>query len=306
MKRVRYFLEALVVLPLLYLIRCLPLAVSSRFGGRLARLLGQFRKETAMADRSLQLVLPDLSADERETVISQVWDNLGRTGFEFINGRKLETAFDDRVEIVGQSILDEIKSSGRPVIFVSGHFANWNVALLAVNRCFGPTGAVFRAVNNPYVDGPVREAYAKFSPVPIAKNDPISTWMSVLKSLGSLSMLADQHLTTGVEVEFLGQKVMAPPGPATLALRAKAAVMPVVCERLIDKGDGVYFRVTFLPEILADESLSRQRDKVIDLTQKYYNFLAEQIRHAPRNWLWLHDRFFKVERSAPVTLDGDA
>ncbi len=294
MKKVVYFLQALLIFPIYALIRLLPVSLASRLGARLGRWLGGFRKETQIAMRNLALAFPHLSEPERQAITDRVWENLGRTALEFLTIDKLSAEFDARVEVVGAEHARAVLKEGRSIVMLSGHFANWNVQAMVLSRCVGPSAIIYRPTNNPFVMPILRRRYSDLAAEIVAKGEPASRLVKFLGQTTIVAMLADQHMSDSIEVNLFSQKVMAPAGPALIGQRTRSALMPVFCERIEKDGDAAHFRVTFYPELAVDKDI-RPKDRIKHLTQTYYRFLEARITDRPDGWLWLHDRFSKYD-----------
>lgn len=304
MKKGVYFLQALLIYPFYAAVRLLPLAVASRLGARIGQWLGGFRKETQISLQNLALALPQLSDEQRQDITNQVWENLGRTTMEFLLIDKLSAEFDKRVEVIGVDHARSVLAEGRSIVMLSGHFANWNVLAMALSHRVGTTAIIYRPTNNPFVMPILRARYNDLAAEIVAKGEPASHLIKFLNESTMVAMLADQHMSDGVEVSFLGQKVLAPTGPALIGQRAGSALIPGFCERITKGDDAAYFRVTIYPELKVAKEGGRPRDRIMDLTQSYYRFLEDRISERPAEWLWLHDRFSK-NKSGP-DLDNDA
>jgi len=297
LKTVNHLLQAGAYLILLGIARLLPIAWSSAIGGALTRNLRFFLKERKVGLENLNLAFPDMSEEIKVRIATAVWDNLGRTGLEFLAIHKISQNFDKHVSIEGAAHIETLKQSSRPVLIASGHFANWNVILMTVMRVVGDAVAIYRPVNNPYLDRIIREQYQYIAPRSLAKGETLAKMTNALRQGAPIAMLADQHMSGGLEVMFFGQKVLAPAGPATLAIRAGAGIIPMHCRRDPSSGIKPHFTVSFgAPLVSHKES---RKEQIIDLTQQYYSYLEDEIRKYPESWLWLHARFSKYQPPQP-------
>ena len=108
------------------LIGLMPVATASAIGGFLTRKLGPLTGSQKTVVRNFKIAFPDMDPATRARLIDRQWENLGRLAFEFPHMAKFQPRF-GRVEIVNGERLEEIRTSGKPAVFVSGHFANWEV-----------------------------------------------------------------------------------------------------------------------------------------------------------------------------------
>ncbi|OUI83331.1 lauroyl acyltransferase, partial [Gluconobacter sp. DsW_056] len=149
-----YRAETLLVRSLLALIRALPAAAASNLGGIVARTIGPPLPVSKIADRNLQLAMPELDAPARRRIVRDCWENLGRTVGEFPHIARLphNTPSGAGWSVEGAEHLESAKASGRPVIFFSGHIGNWELMPPVVARYGMPFASFYRAASNPGVD----------------------------------------------------------------------------------------------------------------------------------------------------------
>jgi len=270
------------------LFRLLPLDAASALGGFLARLAGPLLGVSKRARINLQRALPEIGDDEARRLIRAMWDNLGRVIAEYPHLDKFETCKPgSRVEVVGWENVEAMIAAGKSGIFFSGHFANWEVATLALTQRGLGVAEIYRATNNPFVD----ELIARFRrPVgsELVPKGVIAARRSIaaLREGRHLAMLVDQKMNDGIPVPFFGRDAMTAPAAAQLATRFDAAIMPVRVERL----RGAHFRIFMLPAIEIERTGNRHAD-VLALMTKINRELEGWIRRQPEMWLWLHRRW---------------
>ncbi len=247
---------------------------------------------TDRARVNLKIAFPDMAAADAAKIIRDCWENLGRTTAEFAHLEKFDPD-GSRVEVIGREKFEAIAKGDAPAIFISGHFANWEVGSIVLHSLGIDYGVIYRAANNPLIDGLIiRERARVMSRRQIPKGKRGGRDMiEALKSGASLAMLVDQKLTTGgIPSPFFGKDAMTAPAAARLALKYKAPIIPIEIERL----NGVRFRVTaheainFAPS--GDINTDTQR-----LTDAINHEIENLIRKRPGQWLWLHRRWGKDE-----------
>src|SRR5690606_639826 len=151
-----------------------------------------------------------------------------------------------RVEHVGTELVDPILAAGRPILFVSAHFGNWEVATLAATQRGLEVAQIYRAANNPRVDALVTEFRSIVGSELIPKGTVAArSSMEALMEGRHLALLVDQTMNNGIPVPFCGRDAMTAPAVAQLAMRYDAAIVPARVERL----RGAHFRLTVFPEI---------------------------------------------------------
>lgn len=253
---------------------------ASGFAGKLVRAVGPLlRSVHRRGEANLRLIYPDMTAAERSAILRDAWENIGRTMAEYAH---LETIA-ERVTVENIEKLRVYAEEGKQAIFVSGHFANWEVLGAVIRREGVKFAAVYRAPNNALVDEHIIKVRAKTMTryqVPKGKRGGREL-ISALKSGLSLTMVTDQKLNDGIEVPFMGHPAMTAPAPARLA---KKNGIPLVPLQLVRK-PGARFVVTVHDPIEPGDR------SVEDLTEEVNEMLGKFILARPEQWLWFHRRW---------------
>lgn len=270
-----------------WLVRCLPLDAASALGGFLGRILGPLTGAHRTASRNLDLVMPELSPAEKRRILRGMWDNLGRTAFEFPHLDRFHIDGPDaRLEVIGRE--HAVPVEGRPApIFVSAHYGNWEVLCLVASQLGQPPAMVYRAANNPIAERLLRRLRAPVGGRMLPKG-PRSVRELIQATMAgeALALLVDQKLNDGVDVPFFGRMARTAPMPAEFTLRFGRPMVPAFAERL----DGARFRVTILPPLEASGS-ARDPQAVQDLLTRMNALIESRIRARPELWFWVHRRW---------------
>lgn len=292
-------IEFAFVVAMLALFRLLPVDAASAMSGAVLRHVGPLlRPISKRGEDNLRLIFPDWPEEKIRNTIADVWENLGRTAAEYAHLDKFSTKGDDpRIIADGvDDILHVFDDPGRAV-FVSGHFANWEISGITANQLGLKFGVIYRSLNNPLVDELIIKKRGKVTtrrqiPKGAAGARPL---VDLLKDDCSIAFLADQKLNAGgIRVPFMGHMAMTAPAAARLAVRFKLPVIPISTDRL----NGARFRVTTHPPIEFEPSGDLLKD-VEALTIKINEALERDIRGRPGQWLWLHRRWPKEEFHQP-------
>ena len=292
----RHRLEALGLLLLLGPLRLLPIDFSSNLGGWLGRTLGPRLGIARRARRSLSLALPDLSAPDREAILVAMFDNLGRTAFEYPHLGKITDPASGRVTVKDYQLIEAAVTQGRGLILFSGHLANWEVLPLMAAREGLELLSIVRQPNNPYVQGAIDRLRGVAGGQRVGKGAKgARAAIQRLREGGNLALLCDQKMNNGIPTRFFGLPAMSPPAAAQLALRFGAPLVPVRIERL----GPARFRLSCLPSLTLPEN-GRRDDNVQAATQAINDQLEAWIRARPAEWLWLHKRWAKELYATPA------
>ncbi|GJL95867.1 MAG: lipid A biosynthesis lauroyl acyltransferase [Hyphococcus sp.] len=286
-----HYIEYGVVRIIIAFFRILGIDGASWFSGKLLRTLGPLlRPLSKRGEDNLRMIFPDWSKEKINATIKDVWENLGRTGAEYAHLDKLKID-GERPRIICEGIdkiLPIFDDPGR-AIFVTGHFANWEVTGINAQQQGLKFGVVYRALNNPLLDEYIIKKRGRVTtrrqiPKGMAGARPL---IDLLKDNYSIAVLADQKLNTGgIRVPFMGHDAMTAPAAARMAVRFNLPVIPISNERL----DGAYFKVT-VQEPIPFEPTGDLLADVEALTIKINEVIERDVRARPGQWLWMHRRW---------------
>jgi KDO2-lipid IV(A) lauroyltransferase len=268
-------------------LRLLPTDWASGLGAVLFKVLGPLSSSHRIAERNLRLAFPDWSDAEREALLVEQWSNLGRSFFEFPMTDRLTRA-SGRVEVEGAERLDEIARGGTPVVFVSGHFSNWEVMPLTILEAGIVCQITYRAANNPYVDRRIKERRARYGVRLFAPKGGEGS-RELLTAMGrgeSVALMNDQKFNGGLEAPFFGRPVHTASGPTRLALKYGASLQPMSVQRT----RGARFKVVVHEPIRLERSGDRARDLQAGV-EKVNAFVEARVRERPAEWFWVHKRW---------------
>jgi KDO2-lipid IV(A) lauroyltransferase len=291
LEKIRYGGEAAAFFAFVGLFRILGVDMASALGGFIGRNIFYRTGITNRARDNLRAAYPDMRKADMEAVIVEMWDNLGRTIAEYAHHDKFSIdGPNPRIEIVDRDIIDNAVASGKGLIFASGHFANWEVFLHIARQLGLDGGAVYRPVNNPYINRFIVRQRMTNGPREQIEKGARGTRriFTLLRGGKSIFMLIDQKTNEGLPIPFFGRDAMTTPAPAALALKVDAAILLATGER----NGGARFRVTLRGPITIARSGDHDRD-VLALTTELNAALEAAIRKRPSQWLWIHRRWPK-------------
>ena len=227
---------------------------------------------------------------ERDEIVRGVYEHFCMMLMEILHiPRKLHpTTWRDRITLVGQeAVLDRLVSGG-PMILLSGHFGNWEMAGYLFGVFGFPPNSVARTLDNPYLDDFLRRFRERTGQKMIPKNGGYDQMLEVLRDGGILSFLADQDAgQRGLYVDFFGRPASTHKAIALLAIEHQAPVVVGYARRI---GPGFRYEVG-CDAIIEPHEWSGQADDVRLLTQRYTTSLENVIRRSPEQYLWLHRRW---------------
>ena len=264
---------------------------ASNAGAGFARALGPITSAHKTARYNMRLAFPRITPAEEREMLDAMWDNLGRVVGEFphLAAMGLFTP-DSRAEFDGLDILDRYVGTGKAGVFISGHFANWEVMPAAIVRRGVDCRVTYRPANNIWVDDTIVKARADYGVRLFAPKGPSGgvSLMRILAKGGSVAMMNDQKYETGVEAPFFGHMCKTADGPSRLAYRFKAPLQTMTVKRL----SGAHFKVDVQEPMMMD--FEAPIDEAVHASVLRINqFMEENILKAPEQWFWVHARWPK-------------
>jgi KDO2-lipid IV(A) lauroyltransferase len=289
--RLRYGAEAAAFFSFIGLTRLIGLRASSAMGGWIGRTI--FYRITPIMDRArenLRAAFPEKSDAEREKIIVDMCDNLGRTVAEYGHLAKFSIhGPNPRLEVANREYGQAACDSGKGVMFFSGHFANWEMMPFVARQLGFEGGEVYRPPNNPFIDRWLVEQRIANGPADqIAKGvQGTKRIFTLLRRGKAIFLLTDQKTNEGIAAPFFGREAMTTPAPAMFALKLGSILLPAVNERI---DGGQRFRMTIYPPLAFTPTGDQDRD-VHALTCMINDAVEKMVRANPAMWLWIHRRW---------------
>jgi Kdo2-lipid IVA lauroyltransferase/acyltransferase len=267
---------------------------TANFLGRVTRLIGPLTREQRIGRANLTAAFPEKSPEEIETILTGVWDNLGRLGAEFAHLDHIwehDPAFPEksRIEIGPRTheLFAQLRLSGKPALIFAAHLGNWELPAVAAVAHGLDAAILFRRPNSASANRIIEElrAVKMGTLIPAGRDAPLKM-AEALRKGQHVAMLVDQYFTNGVEVTFFGRKTKANP---TLARLLRQIDCPIHGTRII-RLPNHRFRAELSEEIAPVRDASGQID-VPQTMQAITSVIEGWIREYPDQWLWLHRRW---------------
>ena len=250
------------------------------------------RRTRSRIRHNLRLALGrELSDDDREKIVERVVGQFIKNWLElfFYAGEKKQ-AVRSRIEIVGLDNLDRALARGNGVIAVSGHIGNYGLlGTQFTERGYDFTVAI-REPTNPIIASIYKKGRAMMGLRTVSTLPERQFYKDIMRILGRNEILClisdDNKRTGGVFVDFFGRLASTPPGPAALALRTGAAIVPVFITRNPDNSQ----LITVEPEIPWEKSDNHEHD-VRAITSRFTAVIEQRIRCDLAQWMWTNFRW---------------
>lgn len=263
--------------------------VIARFLARVVYQIDRRHRQVAI-DNLTHAFGDQYSPAERDRIVLGVYEHFLMLMMEIVQiPRKLHvTNWRDRIALKGHGAVIERLLDGGPVIMLTPHFGNWEMAGYLFGVFGFPPYSVARTLDNPHLDRFIRRFRERTGQKMIPKKGGYDDMLAVLKSGGVLSFLADQDAgQNGLYVDFFGRKASTHKAIALLAIEYKTPVVVGYARRV---GPGFRYEVA-CDRIIDPAEWEGRADDVRWLTQEYTTALESAIRTAPEQYLWLHRRW---------------
>ncbi|HEX9860897.1 MAG TPA: lysophospholipid acyltransferase family protein [Nitrospirota bacterium] len=289
-KKPLWFLEYLLVMSAIQIIRLLPFGTAVRIGGVIGGLLYRLdKRHRKIARENIGSCFKGMGAAEVESTARSVFVNLGYTIVEFIHsGRYGKAPLEKYFNIVNYEAFEKANSKGRGVLCLTGHCGNWELMALVHSIKGNPSGVVVRPVDNPYIDRFVTRLRSMYGNTMINKKGGMRDMLRTLREGRSVGVLLDQNVTAseGVFVDFFGRPSCTNKGMALIAARTNAPVIPMFTHRIAPGKN----EIIYMDEIPLADTGDKEADMVAN-TQNYTRAIEDFIRKYPDQWFWMHRRW---------------
>lgn len=243
---------------------------------------------------------PDLTPQQIHRLIHGMWVHLFRMVSEIVlMPRKLQASrLVDTIEFRNKGNVLKAMASGRPVLLLSGHYGNWEMAV-SVFGLFGfPMGLVARDLDNPLLHRWFQKFRRYTGHVQIGKKGGSTLMVKQLDQRGSLALLGDQDAGgSGIFVEFFGRPASTHKSIGLLAMEYQALICVGYARRLSTKTEHGWFRFELGCEEVIDPRDHDGPDALREITQRYTAALERVIRRAPEQYFWVHRRWKSVPKT---------
>jgi KDO2-lipid IV(A) lauroyltransferase len=274
-----------------FLIQQLPTRLALRLGTALGLLFAPVslrRREIALAN--LRIAFPEWSEEHRRRVMREAFANLGRVLAESAQLEKLaEQEVLARTTVLGEENLRQaLRTSQAGVIVITAHVGNWELLGRAMALRGYPLTVVYRARENPHIERLLKEWRTKLGFDVIARGAAARGVLRALRAGRIVALQMDQNVNRreGVFVPFFGRLACTRTGPARIAMRTGAPVIPAFIER-VDRGPNHLIHVHPPLELVgADEP-----DAVARNLGLINAAIESAVRAAPEQWTWSHRRW---------------
>ena len=286
MTDIKYFFQFLFIIILFLIFKLLGLKYSSILSSKIFKTLGPFFRSNDISHSNLSKAFPHLDKNERKKIINKMWENYGKIFAEylFLKDFRLSKNFSKRIIIENENEINLIKEEAKPVIFISGHFNNFELMAMYIEKSGIDLAAIYRPLNNKFLN-PIMENIRKNYICKKQIKKGIAGTKDLLKYFkngNSVALMIDQRVSEGIHSEFFNQKALTTTIPAQFVKKFNAKIVPVYIERIGENR----FKIKFYKSIKFSSN-----DTLKSITLSLNILLEEMIKKNPEQWIWSHNRW---------------
>ena len=282
-KPVKYFFEAFFVYLFFLIAKLIGLSLSRKFFSFIFKKIGPIIRSNNIIDKNLLKFSNELSNQEKKEIKSNMWSNYGMTFIEYIflnNFKKGQS----HIDIEGENILHKISVNNKPVIFISGHFANFELMSMEITKKKINLATIYRPLNNfflnPFMEH-VRKKYVCKNQIKKGRRG-VKESVEYIKNNHSIALMVDQRVTEGEKIKFFDKEALTTTLPGQLALKYKLDIVPIFIERTNNNLFRMKVYEPIKPSSFKDTS---------QVSEKLNKIIENMIIKNPNQWIWTHDRW---------------
>ena len=285
MKIIKYLIQFIIICIFYVIFKIIGVKLSSFLSGKLFEIIGPIFRSRKIVNNNIRKAFPDYNSIELNKIKSSMWNNYGRVFAEYLYMENFRNGnLSKNISIEGEDILLNIKDQNQKVVFISGHFSNFELMAMQIDKMGIKVGAIYRPLNNIFLNKFMEQIRKKY-----ICNNQIKKGIGGLKELIKLNkqgfstaLMIDQRVSQGIKSNFFNEKAFTTTIPAQLIKKFNMPVVPIFIERY----EGIKFKMKVHKPIHFSNE-----DTIENITNELNKTLEKMILANPYNWIWSHNRW---------------
>ena len=285
MSKIKYFFQFIVVILLFGIFKLLRRKYASILSGNIMKIIGPFFRSKKICHLNLSTAFPELENQEKEDILKEMWFNYGRILAEYVFISDFRNSkLSNNIIIDNQNELEKIKNLSEPVIFISGHFNNFELMAMHLEKSDINLVALYRPLNNPFLNPLMEKIRKKYICKKQVKKGISGTkeLLRYFKNGSSVALMIDQRVSEGIKCNFFNKQALTTTIPAQFVKKYNAKIVPVYIERT--KNNDFKIQIYEILGFSKNETLEK-------ITLDLNKVLEGMIRKNPSQWIWTHNRW---------------
>jgi len=282
-KLIKYFFEAFFIYLFFIIGKLIGLSYSRSLFSFIFKKIGPMIRSDKILSKNLFYFSSSISESKKDEIKFNMWSNYGMTFIEYIFLERFRKN-NFHIKIEGDQILDKIRDDNRPVIFISGHFANFELMSMEITKKKINLATIYRPLNNFFLN-PFMEFLRKKS---VCRNQikkgrtGVKEAIQYINNKHSIALMIDQRVSEGERINFFNKKALTTTLPGQLALKFNLDIVPIFIERKN--------KSSFTMKVYDPIKPSTLKNK-IEVAEKLNKVLENMIIKNPNQWIWTHNRW---------------
>ena len=285
MKIINYLLQYILIKLFFFICKIIGYKKASNLGELIGKKVGPKFKSKKIIERNINLIFPDIKSERVDEIIQKMWGNYGRILSEYVFMKDFRNGnLKDYINIKGLEYLNEIKNKNIPVVFVSGHFNNFELMAMQIEKNGIQLGAIYRPLNNFFLNNTMENIRKNFICNKQIKKglSGIREILNLFKKNTSIALMIDQRVTEGIKSNFFRQKAFTTTIPAQLVKKFGCPIISIYIER-VNKHKF---------EMVINKPIYFSKDESLEYITQQLNYLLEKmILKKPEQWILTHNRW---------------
>ena len=285
MKLIKYFFQFIFVFLFFLLFKILGPKLSSFVSGKMFEIIGPLFRSKKIIELNIQRAIPNIDNNKLKKIKNLMWNNYGRVFAEYVFMKEFRSGrLSANIKIQGYEILEEINKKNKQVIFISGHFGNFELMAMHLDKSGIKLSAIYRPLNNPFLNPIMEKIRKKY----ICRNQ-VKKGIGGMKKLillkkknYSTAIMVDQRVSQGIRSNFFNQEAFTTTIPAQLVKKFDIPIVPIYIERT----NGINFKMTVNQPINFSKDHSEKQ-----ITDELNQLIEKMIMLKPEQWIWSHNRW---------------
>jgi len=285
MKNLKYLLQFIIVIIFFIFFKIIGAKRSSDLSGKIFEIIGPFFRSKDIIHANIKRAYPYIEKKNIKILNKKMWNNYGRVFAEYMYIKDFRVGkLKSNIELIGDKLLEEIKQQNKQVVFVSGHFSNFELMALSLEKKGIKLSAIYRPLNNIFLNKIIENIREKY----ICKNQikkglgGMKKLIKLKKNNFSTALMIDQRVSEGILSSFFNSQALTTTVPAQLVKKFNIPIVPVYIQRK----EGIKFKIIVEKPLKFSEA-----DKIEDITIKLNQVLEKMILRKPEQWIWSHNRW---------------
>ncbi len=289
MKFLKYFIQFLLIIILFVIFKILGYRNASNFGATIGRNFGKKIRSDNVILKNLDIInnYQKINIDivDKNKIVHEVFSNYGRILSEYMFLKKFKNgSLKKYINIKGQNYLEEIKSKNKKVVFISGHFNNFELMAMAIDSIGIKLAAIYRPLNNIFLNKimeNIRREYICHNQIKKGRSGTRELLKYINKNF-SIALMIDQRVSEGINSTLFGRSASTTTIPAQIIKKYDYEIVPVY----ISRTENIKFNLTI------EKPIKFEKNKSIEqITLELNKILEQMILKNPSQWILTHNRW---------------